>query len=262
MTVIDTTTTLDSLSDLLDLYEQTGTDAPKWLLDRLRPTSFDADDLHRLMLEAGVPERYAWAVPDESRNEIMAAGAGYYLHGVSGDGKTTRAASMLSGWLGARAGTGLWVPAVSLMPQISDTYGGRGSELEVVGRYASCGLLVVDDLGKDVLRSWSLSKLFWLLDARYGSRLPTVVTSQYTLGELIAIMDEVDPKTSIAIAGRMRETYRAIPCGDVNHRLGRPVGAANAVPTDAQAGGPRQATIPQLGRGVASGGNGPAGNKN
>lgn len=219
--MIETNATVASYAELLDAYEQTGTPVPKWLLERMgrRNRIVDADELHRLALEAGVPERYSWAVPDESRNELMAQGTGYYLHGVSGDGKSTLASSMLKGWLAADMGQALWVQAVRLMPEISDTYGGKGSETAVVGRYAKAPLLVVDDLGKENVGRWSISKLFWLLDARYGSKLPTIVTSQHSPEELGAIMAAQDAETAKAIVGRMRETYRQIRLGDVDHRL-------------------------------------------
>lgn len=217
----ETNSTVATYAELLELYEETGTPVPKWLLEKLgrRDSIHDADELHRLALEAGVPKRYSWAVPDSSRNELMAKGTGYYLHGVSGDGKSTLAAGMLKGWLAAGMGQALWVPAVQLMPEISDTYGGKGSETAVVGRYTHAALLVIDDLGKENVGRWSISKLFWLLDARYGAQLPTVVTSQHSPEELGTIMAAQDAETAKAIVGRMRETYRQIRMGDVDHRL-------------------------------------------
>lgn len=217
----ETNSTVATYAELLELYEETGTPVPKWLLEKLgrRDSITNADELRRLALEAGVPERYSWAVPDGSRNELMAKGTGYYLHGVSGDGKSTMASSMLKGWLSAGMGNALWVPAVQLMPEISDTYGGKGSETAVVGRYASSPLLVIDDLGKENVGRWSLSKLFWLLDARYGAKRPTIVTSQHSPEELGAIMDMQNPETAKAIVGRLHETYRQIRMGDVDHRL-------------------------------------------
>lgn len=222
---MNTSPTVASYAELLGEYERTGSTPPKWLLAKLgrRTRIVDADELHRLALEAGVPERYAWALPDESRNELMAKGIGYYLHGISGDGKSTLAAGLLKGWLAAGMGQALWVPAMQLMPEISDTYGGKGSETAVVGRYANATLLVVDDLGKENVGRWSIGKLFWLLDARYASHRPTVITSQYSPGDMGAIMAAQDAETTKAIVGRMHETYRQILCGDVDHRLeGRP----------------------------------------
>ena len=217
----ETNSTVATYAELLELHEMTDSEVPKWLKDELgrRDSIIDADELRRLALEAGVPKRYSWAVPDSSRNELMAKGTGYYLHGVSGDGKSTMASSMLKGWLSAGMGHALWVPAVQLMPEISDTYGGKGSETAVVGRYASSPLLVIDDLGKENVGRWSLSKLFWLLDARYGAKRPTIVTSQHSPEELGAIMAMQNPETAKAIVGRLHETYRQIRMGDVDHRL-------------------------------------------
>lgn len=220
---METSSRVKDYAELLEAYEQTGSEVPKWLLEKLgrKTRVVNADRLHELALEAGVPERYAWAVADESKNGQLKAGVSYYLHGVSGDGKSTKAAEMLKGWICADMGSVLWARAASLFPEISDTYGGRGSETEVMGRYSSCGLLVIDDLGKENVGKWSLSKLFGLLDARYGKKLPTIVTSQHSpadLGQIMAYAGNVE--TAQAIIGRMHETYRQIHCGEVDHRLG------------------------------------------
>jgi DNA replication protein DnaC len=220
---MDTGCRVSSYDELLKDFEATGSEVPQWLLDKLsrRTDALDADRLHELALQAGVPERYAWAVADQSRNAQLAEGTSYYLHGISGDGKSTRAAGMLKGWLCSEDATAVWARAVALFPEISDTYGGEGTEGEVMARYASCGLLVIDDLGKENTGKWSLSKLFDLIDRRYGSHLPTIITSQHAPDELGQVMaDTGSTGTAHAIIGRMRESYRAIHCGDTDHRLG------------------------------------------
>ncbi|MBU5454833.1 ATP-binding protein [Caproiciproducens sp. MSJ-32] len=46
------------------------------------------------------------------------------------------------------------------------------------------GLLVIDDLGTEQGTEWSLSKIYTILDSRYRKKLPTIVTSNYSLGQL------------------------------------------------------------------------------
>lgn len=216
--------TVHSYAELLDLYEMTGSTVPKWLLDKLgrRERVSDRDDLMAAARDCGVPERYVGVVPDPSRNSAMASGTGYYVHGTTGDGKTTRAAELLLGWVMDGMGSARWVSSVTLLSEIADTYGGRGSEMEVIARYASCGLLVVDDLGKERATEWTLSKLFQLFDERYSQRRPTIVTTQYGAAELGRMMAKGsgDVATAQAIVSRIRETYRAIDCGPEDRRLG------------------------------------------
>lgn len=213
-----------SYAELLDLHEMTGTPVPRWLLEKLgrREKVPDRDKLMDAARACGVPERYVGAVPDPTRNAAMSAGTGYYVHGTTGDGKTTRAAELLLGWIMDGMGSAKWVSSVTLLSEIADTYGGRGSEMEVIARYATCGLLVVDDLGKERATEWTLSKLFQLFDERYSHCLPTIVTTQYGAAELGRMMAKGsgDVATAQAIVSRIRETYRAIDCGPEDRRLG------------------------------------------
>lgn len=225
---IDTTSTVDGLQGLLDLYEQTGDKPPQWLTDKLRGQShgYDPSELVRKALECGVPSKYAVVLPDESRVPAMREGTSYYVSGISGDGKTTKAAEMLKGWV-ANGGDALWVPSLDLLSELRDTYGTGGSELAVIRRYTGCGLLVIDDLGKGTFGRWAVSKLFQVLDARYSSARtektearPTIITSQHRLPALAQIMGAEDREAAQAIASRIHETYRSIDCGPTDRRLG------------------------------------------
>lgn len=220
---METESKVSSYEELLDLYEQTGSPIPRWLLDRLgrRVRVASRDELTAAARAAGVPERYVGVVPDSTRNSQLSRGIGYYVHGTTGDGKTTKAAELLEGWLAEGMGDARWVSSVTLLSEIADTYGGRGSELEVVGRYATCGLLVVDDLGKERATEWSLSKLFQIFDERYANHRPTIVTTQYGAAELARTMAKGsgDDATAQAIVSRIRETYRGIDCGPEDRRV-------------------------------------------
>lgn len=48
----------------------------------------------------------------------------------------------------------------------------------------SAPLLVLDDLGREKTSDWTADRLYVLVDARYGARRPTVVTSNFSLDEL------------------------------------------------------------------------------
>ena len=45
-------------------------------------------------------------------------------------------------------------------------------------------LLILDDLGREKATDWVLERLYVLIDTRYGKRLPTVATTNYSLDEL------------------------------------------------------------------------------
>lgn len=212
-------------AELCELYDQTGTRPPEWLLRKAGLLRLSGAELFAKCVEAGVPEAYAGAEPDAARAERARAGTSFYVHGTSGDGKTTVAAGIAAGWLAAGVGSARWVSSMRLLSEIGDTYGGRGSEVAVVGRYAGCGLLVIDDLGKERPGEWALSKLFWLIDERYANRRPTVITTQYggrALAErLTAGGTAASAETAQAIVSRIREAYRGIDCGAEDRRLRR-----------------------------------------
>ena len=182
----------------------------------------DPAQLARLAVACGVPERYAWVEPDESRNDRLAAGASFYAHGESGDGKTTVAARILKGWIAAGRGSARWVRSIDLISEISDTYGGGGREMAVFAKYAEGSpLLVIDDLGKENPGDWSLSKLFQLIDERYGARRPTIITTQFGTSKLEErwVSKGGAPETARAILSRIKETYAGINCGTEDRRL-------------------------------------------
>lgn len=60
-------------------------------------------------------------------------------------------------------------------------------------------LLVLDDFGEQSTNPWVKEKLYQLINFRYNSRLPTVITTRYTLDE---IMEKVDPSISSRLVDR------------------------------------------------------------
>lgn len=98
-----------------------------------------------------------------------------FLHGGYGTGKTHLAIAALS-----RFGRGMfqkvpdlldWVRAAAYDP------GGVGIEAALSRYRGMSGLLVLDDLGTENATGWAEEQLYRILDSRYESRLPTIITS-------------------------------------------------------------------------------------
>lgn len=163
----------------------------------------------RAMEAAGVPKMYMGA---EARPELV---KGLYLYGKSGRGKTHMACGAIRAfveshvreaapdfwlYLGGRA---MFVDAPSWFQELKSTYDTKGvSELDVMDRYATCGLLVLDDLGKGEKTAWVADRLYTLLNRRYNEQLPTIITSNYGLARLASILSS-DEETKMAIASRV-----------------------------------------------------------
>lgn len=105
------------------------------------------------------------------------------LIGDSGEGKTEAACALL----------GAMAPHVrcrfstfgDILREVRATYGADGTEAGVMGKWESCAVLCLDDLGKERPTQDVLDKLFALIDHRYRRGRATIFTTQYkTPGDL------------------------------------------------------------------------------
>lgn len=138
--------------------------------------------------KAGLVGRYASARSElgDRALSLVRSGAGAYLWGKPGRGKTWAAAHVVREVVEASAPCGRvparLVTAKGLLDMVRDGFnGGDRGALARVGRVP---VLALDDLGAETPTPFSVETLTSLLDARYAAGLPTVVTSNLSLGEL------------------------------------------------------------------------------
>lgn len=118
------------------------------------------------------------------------------LWGPKGTCKTGAAAALLTEHVRA-GGTGLFVKPARFLERIRRTYNqpeGPG-EAEVLQSLIDAPLLVLDDLGTEVLTRWGKEKLFTVVDERsehhlLGSPRRTIVTTNLTIPALAGHMDD------------------------------------------------------------------------
>jgi DNA replication protein DnaC len=116
------------------------------------------------------------------------------LMGGYGSGKTHLAAAIANDALG-RGTVPLFVTVPDLLDHLRGTFApgavqGYGDRFEQV---RTAPLLILDDLGTENATPWALEKLFQLLNHRYMSRLPTVITTNHEL-------ERVDPRLRSRLA--------------------------------------------------------------
>lgn len=135
------------------------------------------------LARSGLEGRYREADSPEGRAcfRRYLEGRGSYLHGLPGRGKTWAAACCVLLAL-KRGESARFTTAKDLLDDLRAEYDGKGSgALKRAGGY---GLLVLDDLGMERPTEWAMEQVSALIDTRCARHLPTVVTSNYPLGEL------------------------------------------------------------------------------
>ena len=177
----------------------------------------EADVLRHRLRVAGVPERYLDAAADMTFD--LTGGKGVIVFGSQGTGKTTKAAGILKGWMANNHGAAWFRTGEDILTDIGATYSSYETAQSVIAKYGKCNMLVIDDLGKENPTDQALTKLWQVIDMRYGAMLPTVVTTQYDLSELVREMSRKGgEQTAKAIVSRLYETCRPVSMGTIDHR--------------------------------------------
>ena len=122
------------------------------------------------------------------------------------NGKTYNAAGIVKALI-AKKCDAIFSSALDIFTNIQETYDSGSSSKREMERYLSCGILVLDDLGKESNTRWALTMLFTLVNARYERMLPTVITSQYSMeGLRQRLSQKGERETAEAIVSRLSET--------------------------------------------------------
>lgn len=131
-------------------------------------------------------------------------GAGLYVQGCVGSGKTYAASAIAKAFVVAGYSVRI-ATTVSILEEIKASYDDR--TLPGIERFIACDVLIMDDIGKETASSWALTNLFQIINARYEDMRPTIYTSQYDVDSLLARMARCgDRETAEAIVSRIIET--------------------------------------------------------
>ena len=175
----------------------------------------EATVLRDRAIRAGVPTRFLDYTVDLTHIRDLNEGRGVFLFGKQGSHKTTTACSMLRGWLKDNPfGIARFARSTTVLDDLNDTYSTRETVAQVMGQYASVGLLLLDDLGKEVPTQRAVSRLWELIDRRYGEMLPTIITSQYRPEALAQNLGGGGGmESALAIIRRLQETFALLDMG-------------------------------------------------
>jgi DNA replication protein DnaC len=127
--------------------------------------------------------------------------------GGHGCGKTHLAAS-IANYRFDQGYPALFITVPDLLDHLRATYSPT-STVSYDKRFAeirAAPLLILDDLGTQSATAWAKEKLYQLLNHRYAARLPTVITSAFSLDEL----EQQDPQLFSRLVDLTRCTHVAI----------------------------------------------------
>ena len=140
-------------------------------------------------------------------------GMGTYLFGLPGRGKTYAAAAAIRMAV-LNGDSAKLVTAKGLLDAIKAEWdGGSKGALEFAEGY---GILALDDLGVEKPTEWAMETLTELIDARVSAGLPTIVTSNYSLGGL---RDRWGGMAGMRIASRLGGACERIEVSGADRRL-------------------------------------------
>jgi DNA replication protein DnaC len=115
---------------------------------------------------------------------------GLFIGGPAGSGKT----HLCAGIVRAKIETGdraLFRRAADLYLQVRESYGAHETtEAFILEQYCRPQVLIIDDIGAGSLSDYERRILLEIIDRRLNELYPTVVTSNWTIGEIGAKIDE------------------------------------------------------------------------
>lgn len=157
-------------------------------------------DVPRRVADYAVAFRYA-----AERGEPFARNL--VIVGDYGTGKTEAACAVLVHAMGAVRPGGApvvvrFTDASDIKRRVTATYGGAGSERDVIDAFAAVPLLCIDDLGKGIDSRPARVALFDVINERYHAGKPTIFTTQYGSEKLVhrlmaCGMDEEDATSTV-----------------------------------------------------------------
>jgi len=110
------------------------------------------------------------------------------------------------------------VPKFLICPEmfleIKSTFGKetKVDERSILDSYSNCPLLVLDDLATEKVSDWSRTDLYILINHRYLSMLPTIITSNRGLNEIAEMIDD-------RLASRFNEMGMILKLTGKDHRV-------------------------------------------
>lgn len=168
---------------------------------------------------AGIgPEYQASTAECAEQVEAVKHGRNVFITGANGCGKSMLAAAIGMSLID-QGYTVLFVNAAIAAQAIRSTYSGEGDS-SLWERMCNAPALIIDDLGKGNPTEWDSSIWYTVAEARNAAGIPTVVTTNYTGGELVKrLTANNDDSTARATVSRLRGGALVVKMSGADMRL-------------------------------------------
>lgn len=201
-----------------------GIKIPPGIVAKPKPPFEETDEYREMMRQmhdsklrkAGLFGKYASADSDEGHMvcAIAEQGRGAYLWGEPGRGKTYAAATAVRLFEESGRKAKL-ISAKNFLGSVRAGFDGK--DKDALGRAERYDLLALDDLGAEKVTEWTIETITGLIDKRTACGLPTIITSNYRIGQIRDIWGGMDGKR---IASRLAGSCEIIEFEGEDRRLG------------------------------------------
>lgn len=110
---------------------------------------------------------------------------GFLFYGPPGPGKTYLSFCIANELMNKLVPV-IAISSIGLLNRIKQTYSsyGQDGEVGVINALGNASLLIIDDLGAESSTDWANEKMYEIIDSRYRSGLPLIVSTNLTLEQL------------------------------------------------------------------------------
>ncbi|SDZ24277.1 phage DNA replication protein (predicted replicative helicase loader) [Tindallia californiensis] len=118
--------------------------------------------------------------------EMKENNIGLLIHGNPGIGKTYAAFAIANEIMQQYRAIVVAVNTIGLLARIRETFNrnDKEAEIDIIRSLEKASLLILDDLGAEQKTNWSTAMLYQIIDARYRSGKPLILTTNLPLDNL------------------------------------------------------------------------------
>ena len=190
-----------------------------------------------LLNEARIPARYnrcelsnfeqnfdslrdAYRKAADFANAFPVVDRGLLFHGQPGVGKTHLATAILKDCIRRKSARGKFYETSELLRLLRETYGTgtRVNEMDLLRPVMEADLLVLDDLGQEKTSDWVQETIGLVINTRYASRRPTIITTNLEDGPDSADPNSVAYRVGLRTRSRLKEMCDWVPMSGVDVR--------------------------------------------